>query len=91
MDRQLVSGFSHIMQNAARGEERISRKVMLRQNDVLCGIANVTEKAVAPIIERRSEPRASRKQFKSLLHRIETEIISGNDQRLCLRCVSWTN
>src|SRR2546422_10075492 len=91
MDRQLVARLGHIVERTASGEVGIARKVTLRQDDVLRGIADVTEEAMAPIVECAAEARAAREQLELLRHRVEAEIVSRHHERLRLGPFTGTN
>src|SRR5881296_1027045 len=84
MDRQLVARLGHVVERAGCGEVGISREVTLRQDDVLRGIADVTEEAMAPIVERAAEARAAGEQLELVRHGVESEIISCHHERLGL-------
>src|SRR5947208_16753505 len=80
MDRQLVARLGHIVERTASEEVGIARKVTLRQDDVLRRIADVTEEAMAPIVERAAEARAAGEQLELLRHGVKAEIISCHQQ-----------
>jgi hypothetical protein len=79
------------VERTARGQVRIPRQVTLRQDDVLRGIADVTEEPMAPIVERAAETRAAGEQLELLRHRVEAEIISGHHEGLRLRSFTGAN
>src|SRR5437667_4049572 len=91
MDRQLVARLGHIVERTASEEVGIARKVTLRQDNVLRGIADVTEEAMAPIVERAAEARAAREQLELVRHGVEAEIISCHHKGLRVGIVARAN
>src|SRR5206468_4584228 len=87
IDGQLIARLGHVVERAAGGEVRIAREVTLRQDDVLRGIADVTEETMAPIVERAAEARAAGEQLEPLRHGIEPEIIPCHHEWLRLGLV----
>src|SRR5262245_5471933 len=91
MNRQLVTRLSHVVERTARGQVRIAREITLRKDDVLRGIANVTEEAMAPIVECAAEMRAAGEQLEVLRHGVESKIVARHHQRLPLGFCGGTN
>ena len=78
----MIAGFGHVVQGRASGEERVAREVMLWEDDVLGGIADIAEEAMAPIIEGAAETCAAGEQFEFFANWIEAEIIPYEASRL---------
>jgi len=54
-----------------------------RQGDMLYGIPNIAEKAVAPVVEAMPKTGPPGRGFKKLFVGVEAEISPGDDHRLC--------
>ena len=53
--RQLIAGLRHVIDRTARRERFVAREIAGGQNNVLGGIADVAEEAVAPVIKRTAK------------------------------------
>src|SRR6185436_18902549 len=91
MNRQLIAPLRHKVEHAADRQIRISRQVMLGQDDMLRGIADVTKEAIAPIIKRAAEVCPARTQLELLRHRVEAKIVASHHERLRVRTAAGTN
>ena len=72
----MVAGFGAVVEGAGDDEVGITREVAIGQDDVLAGIADVAEEAVAPVVEGVAEACATAFEADVASAGVEGEVVS---------------
>ena len=75
-DRQRIAGFTHVVNGIGHLEVGISPRQRAVEDDVLRGIANIAEEAVAPIIEPVAKAGTPGDRFDFSRARIDPQIVA---------------